>query len=302
MSSSYSSTLIFLLVSIQILSCFAQVPAKNTFKLVNEGELGPYVVEYRADYRVLDVFNNPFQLCFYNTTPNAYTLALRMGTVRSELRMRWVWEANRGRPVRDGATFELRKDGNLVLADVDGRVVWQSGTANKGVVGFKLLPNGNMVLHDTKGNFVWQSFDYPTDTLLVGQSLRQSGPRKLVSRASEAKNANGPYTMILEPMRLGFYNQTKNSGRSILYHDTSKWFSVGKSSLEEVKFNAGPQALKLDYKVAKSSKLGAHIMARPKFNTTLTYLRLEIDGNLKTYTFYSDAEENFHWGESFKLF
>nr|GLL16529.1 epidermis-specific secreted glycoprotein EP1-like [Ipomoea trifida] len=302
MSPSYSSTLIFLVVSILILSCFAQVPPNNTFKLVNEGELGPYVVEYRADYRVLDVFNNPFQLCFYNTTPNAYTLALRMGTVRSELRMRWVWEANRGKPIRDGATFELRQDGNLVLADVDGRVAWQSGTANKGVVGFKLLPNGNMVLHDTKGNFVWQSFDYPTDTLLVGQSLRQSGPRKLVSRASEAKNANGPYTMILEPTRLGFYNQTKNSGRPILYHDTSKWFSVGKSSLEEVKFNAKTQTLKLEYKVAKSSKLGAHVLAQPKFNTTLTYLRLEIDGNLKTYTFYSDAEENFHWGESFKLF
>jgi len=44
--------------------------------------------------------------------------------------------------------------GNLVLADADGIIAWQTSTANKGVVGFQLLPNGDMVLHDSKGNFI----------------------------------------------------------------------------------------------------------------------------------------------------
>ncbi|KAJ6751999.1 hypothetical protein OIU85_002422 [Salix viminalis] len=53
--------------------------------------------------------------------------------------------------------------------------------------------NDNMVLHDSRGNFSWQSFDSPTDTLLVGQSLRVGGVTRLVSRASEEENSNGSY-------------------------------------------------------------------------------------------------------------
>ncbi|KAI3753683.1 hypothetical protein L2E82_25744 [Cichorium intybus] len=167
------ATSLLLLLSFQLLSSIfeAVVPASDTFTYVNEGDFGDYVIKYDADYRSLPPFSNPFQLCFYNTTPNAFTLALRMGTVRSESLMRWVWEANRGNPVRENATLTFGTDGNLVLADADGRISWQTNTANKGVVGFQVLPIGNMVLHDGKGNFIWQSFDSPTDTLLVGQSL-----------------------------------------------------------------------------------------------------------------------------------
>ena len=174
----------------------AQVPANQTFKFVNEGELGPYIVEYDGDYRTLGVFAAPFQLGFYNTTPNAFTLALRMGLTRSESLFRWVWEANRGNPVGENATLVFGRDGNLLLAHADGRVAWQTNTANKGVVGLELLPTGNMVLYDSKGNFVWQSFDYPTDTLLVGQSLKAGKTSKLVSRASEKENKDGAYSLV----------------------------------------------------------------------------------------------------------
>ncbi|KAL3364416.1 hypothetical protein AABB24_013264 [Solanum stoloniferum] len=279
----------------QIFSCIAQVPPENTFKFVNEGELGPYVVEYQADYRVLSIFNNPFQLCFYNTTPNAWTLALRMGTVRSESLMRWVWEANRGNPVKENATLTFGTNGNLVLADDDGRIAWQTNTANKGVTGFKLLPNGNMVLHDSKGKFVWQSFNYPTDTLLVGQTLRLSGPNKLASRTSVKKNANGPYSLVVQPKLFAIYNRTK-LGVELA------WFDFENSTLESVKLNSGNQRLKLDYRLAKSTKRSSHVMAFTKYNTTLTYLRLEIDGNLKAYTFVRDEEANeFRWKVTYQM-
>ena len=50
--------------------------------------------------------------------------------------MRWVSEANRSNPVRENATPTFGKDGNLVLlADADGRLAWQTNTANNGVVG-----------------------------------------------------------------------------------------------------------------------------------------------------------------------
>ncbi|KAJ6844070.1 epidermis-specific secreted glycoprotein EP1-like [Iris pallida] len=143
----------------------------QTFTYVNEGEFGPYITENDADYRVLPPFSSPFQMCFYNTTPGEFYLALRMATRRSESTFRWVWRANPFSPVRDNATFSLRPDGDLVLANPDGKIVWSTNTANKGVVGLKIVPGGNIVLYDNKGKFVWQSFDHPTDTLLVGQSL-----------------------------------------------------------------------------------------------------------------------------------
>jgi hypothetical protein len=125
-----------LLAFLSIISLIAQatavtVPLSSTFKYVNEGEFGDYIVEYGANYRVPDPFNSPFQLCFYNTTPNAFNLALRMGTVRSTTTMRWVWEANRRNPVGENATLTFGEDGNLVLADADGRIAWQTNTAKK---------------------------------------------------------------------------------------------------------------------------------------------------------------------------
>ncbi|CAN6690920.1 unnamed protein product [Malus baccata var. baccata] len=183
----------------------AQVPANQTFTYVNEGEFGPFITEYDASYRMLDPFAVPFQLAFYNTTPNAFTLALRMGLRRSESLFRWVWEANRGNPVGENATLTFGTNGNLVLAHANGKVAWQTNTANKGVVGFKLLPNGNMVLHNSKGKFIWQSFDYPTNTLLMGQSLRVGAVSKLVSRAVEKENKDGPYSLVMEPKGLALY-------------------------------------------------------------------------------------------------
>ncbi|KAI5333039.1 hypothetical protein L3X38_023169 [Prunus dulcis] len=46
-----------------------------------------------------------------------------------------VWDANRGNPVGENATLAFGTDGNLLLADADGRVAWQTDTANKDAVG-----------------------------------------------------------------------------------------------------------------------------------------------------------------------
>ncbi|KAA8523995.1 hypothetical protein F0562_010574 [Nyssa sinensis] len=285
----------------------ASVPPANQFKFVNEPDFGDYVVEYDASYHVLSVFNSPFQLAFYNTTPNAFTLALRMGLVRSESLLRWVWEANRGNPVRQNATLTFGSDGNLVLADADGRVAWQTGTANKGVVKFELLPNGNMVLLDSNGKFVWQSFDYPTDTLLVGQSLRAGAASKLVSRASERDNSNGPYSLELEPKRLAMYYKSKNSPKPLLYFSSSELFTISKGNLENLTFsceemdNGFSYYLLFDYTVKNPSSTGNRYLARARYNGTLTFLRLGIDGNIRFYT-YNDNVDIGAWEVTYALF
>ncbi|GJU43265.1 epidermis-specific secreted glycoprotein EP1-like protein [Tanacetum coccineum] len=287
-------SIVLFLLCIQLLSFNSEavVPASDTFTYINEGDFGDYIVEYDANYRALSPFNNPFQLCFYNTTPNAFTLALRMGTVRSESLMRWVWEANRGKPVRENATFSLGTNGNLVLADADGSVVWQTNTANKGVVGFQVLPNGNMVLHDGKGNFIWQSFDSPTDTLLVGQSLRAGGANKLVSRASEENNVDGAYSLVMEPKGLSMYYKSLNSPRPIIYWTSSEWFTIDKGTLTNLTLTSVPDTdegflyyLTFIYFVTNPSSDSNRNMAFSRYNNTLSYLRLGIDGNLRFYTY-----------------
>ena len=299
------------LFSISISSFIAQasVPINSTFKYVNEGEFGPYIVEYDGNYRTLPIFASPFQFCFYNTTPNAYTLALRMATTRSESLFRWVWEANRGKPVGENATLTFGTDGNLVLAHADGRVAWQTGTANKGVVGLRLLPTGNLVLYDSKGKFIWQSFDYPTDTLLVGQSLRAGGVTKLVSRASEADNSDGKYSLVMEPKRLAMYYKGTNSPKPILYATSSVWFTIDKGSLTNVTLTCSPDTdegyaynLILDYYVSNSQNpSGNRILVRPKYNSTLTILRLGIDGNIRLYTYYDKVDWR-AWEVTYTLF
>lgn len=208
----------------------AIVPSSATFSYKNHGNFGNGNVEYKANYRPLPspLVAFPFSLCFYNTTPNAYTLALLLGDYsRSMSVMRLVWEANRGKPVYEGATLTFSHDGNLVLADADGSVAWQTGTANKGVTGFNLLSNGNLDLFEKNGEFVWQSFDHPTDTLLVGQVLRPQGPNKLVSRVSVMDGSEGySYIFALKKWSYAFYTLEARILQSLCFISILKYFTI----------------------------------------------------------------------------
>ncbi|XP_022717272.1 EP1-like glycoprotein 2 [Durio zibethinus] len=304
----------------------AKVPANQTFKFINQGEFGDRIIEYDASYRVIrnDVYTflaPPFRLCFYNTTPDAFIFAIRAGFPNEESLMRWVWDANRNNPVRENATLTFGEDGNFVLANADGRVAWQTNTANKGVTGIKLLTNGNLVLFDKNGKFVWQSFDYPTDTLLVGQSVKINGRNKLVSRTSDMDGSDGPYTMILD--RKGFIMYLKNSGRQLIY---GGW--PVKDFGDIVTFDAVPEndnatAYEL---VLQTTHLQAHqgnspagnggrrlLQVRPiggggqsflnklNYNATISFLRLGSDGNLRAFTYY-DPVSYLKWEETFAFF
>ncbi|KAK1439646.1 hypothetical protein QVD17_05466 [Tagetes erecta] len=285
----------------------AIVPMNETFHYVNQGDFGIYDSEYAPSYRALPPFTSPFQICFYNTTPNAYTLALRMGTRRDGSVMPWVWEANRGKPVRENATFSLDSDGNLILADVDGRIVWQTNTANKGVVGFAILSDGNIVLRDSKGNFVWQSFDSPTDTILVGQTLRvREGPTKLVSRKSINSNTNGIYSFVIEPKRLALYY--KNNMR----YWSSSFTEVNRKNVNIV--NATLRIVETEYEENNFHGLLCNIensqsifdipyldLGTVRYNSSLSYLRLGIDGNLRLYTYRARVRGN-AWSLLYTLF
>ncbi|KAK1274686.1 hypothetical protein QJS04_geneDACA020796 [Acorus gramineus] len=82
-----------------------------------------------------------------------------------------VWSANAARPVAENATLALTRDGELILRDSDGSLVWSTATSTKNVTRVSLARTGNLSLLDRLGVVVWQSFDHPTDALLPGQAL-----------------------------------------------------------------------------------------------------------------------------------
>ena len=176
------------------------------------------------------------------------------------------------------------------------------------MVGIKLLSNGNWVIYDSKGKFIWQSFDYPTDTLLVGQSLKVGGVTKLVSRASESENSDGKYSMVMESKRLAMYYKSSNSPKPMIYATSSVWFDIDKGSIQNVTLVGTPDNygyayyLNLDYVLSGVKyPTGGRILVRPKYNSTATFLRLDMDGNIRLYTYFDKVDYQ-GWQVTYTLF
>ncbi|KAK9132103.1 hypothetical protein Scep_011631 [Stephania cephalantha] len=300
----FTTLLIFLSITTLTQSI---VPPSKTFRVINSGPLDDFGPEYRGTtyrYSTLNLKSFPFSLCFYNTTNNAFTLGLLMGSVDNESILRFVWDANRRRPVRENAALTFARDGNLVLRDVDGRIAWQTNTANKGVVGLKLLPNGNLVLYNSKNRYVWQSFNYPTDTLLVGQSLRPNGPNKLIARRSTRDQSDGLYSYVLQGTKLTLYYHTKNSPKPLSYYSQD---IIG-PPLSQVLFTSTLQEnktdtyeLKYDFFVNNSQVSSGVLAPQIMYDTTLSMHRLDYDGNLRIYT-YNDKIDTHAWEVTYSAF
>ncbi|KAL3718382.1 hypothetical protein ACJRO7_003508 [Eucalyptus globulus] len=88
-----------------------------------------------------------------------------------------VWVANRNSPLTDSnGTLEISYEGELVLLNRSKSVVWSTNSTK--VLGnpvAQLLDSGNLVLRERNSldstDYSWQSFDYPSDTILVGMTL-----------------------------------------------------------------------------------------------------------------------------------
>ncbi|CAL4990895.1 unnamed protein product [Urochloa decumbens] len=82
-----------------------------------------------------------------------------------------IWSANPDIPVNRDAILNFTREGDLLLCDNNGAMVWSTTTKSKSVAGMSLDVSGNLVIFNQDNSSAWQSFDHPTDTLVMGQSL-----------------------------------------------------------------------------------------------------------------------------------
>ncbi|KAL9326221.1 hypothetical protein ACSQ67_006866 [Phaseolus vulgaris] len=108
-----------------------------------------------------------------------------------------VWTAQRNDPpVTSGAKLQLNMDGKLVLTDEQGEEKVIADNSSAKALSASVLDSGNFVLYSNNNNIIWQSFDYPTDTLLGGQSLPNG--HQLVCSSSENNHSSGRFRLKVQ--------------------------------------------------------------------------------------------------------
>ncbi|KAH9290307.1 hypothetical protein KI387_034424, partial [Taxus chinensis] len=112
--------------------------------------------------------------------------------------LQMVWSSNRDRLLEHNATLGLTSNGNLVLKDADGTLVWSTNTFTKDFQGMRIEQSGNLILFNNSNGTLWHSFDYPTDKLLLGQKLKVG--QKLIANNSPTNTSPGIFfgTLLLD--------------------------------------------------------------------------------------------------------
>uniref|UniRef100_A0A0D9VAI1 non-specific serine/threonine protein kinase n=1 Tax=Leersia perrieri TaxID=77586 RepID=A0A0D9VAI1_9ORYZ len=190
-----------------------------------------------------------------------------------------VWSANRAVPVSDGAVTELTADGDLVLrSSPNGKTLWSTGTAGRGVAGISINSDGNLVIFDSSNRTVWQSFDHPTDTLVVGQSLTHGA--RLTANTSLTNSSESRVFLSVAVDRLAAYVSANPPQR---YYD----IGFNKNAAAYAKYNNGSLT------VVAAGDGNAPPLATIQLPTagadTVQYMRLEHDGHLRVYEWRSSV-------------
>ncbi|KAL3747787.1 hypothetical protein ACJRO7_016577 [Eucalyptus globulus] len=143
-----------------------------------------------------------------------------------------VWSANGDNLAPEGSKIQLTTDGQLVLADPNGRELWSPSLTVAGIAHAAMLDTGNFVLVSQNYVNLWETFSQPTDTMLPTQQLdllRISpplSPRTLQISLSlfTRTKVNGCYfEMNYSTGR--FHFKLKNDGNLAFYATSDPWLA-----------------------------------------------------------------------------
>ncbi|KAF3433833.1 hypothetical protein FNV43_RR24936 [Rhamnella rubrinervis] len=113
-----------------------------------------------------------------------------------------VWVANRDKPLRNNSNgiLKISMDGNLVLSNAKGQVLWSSSnsTTSSGTTmisnnsSAQFLDTGNLVLKDYQGTTTWESFLHPCDTFLPKMRLLANSKQQSKVQLTSWKSSSDP--------------------------------------------------------------------------------------------------------------
>ncbi|KAI3474141.1 hypothetical protein Pfo_028929 [Paulownia fortunei] len=177
---------LYLFFSLNLLSFFPVATSRSHFDLKRGDSIS---VGKKSEF--ITSPDNSFTCGFYGLGTNANWFAIWFTNSRDRT---LVWMANRDRPVNgEGSKVTIRRDGTMVLTDVDGTVVWQTNTSTTDVAAAELLNTGNLVLKNPQGEILWQSFGFPTDTLLPSQTFTKN--TRLTSALGKGNYGSGYFNL-----------------------------------------------------------------------------------------------------------
>ncbi|XP_075495830.1 receptor-like serine/threonine-protein kinase SD1-8 isoform X1 [Primulina tabacum] len=155
----------------------------------------------------------------------------------------FVWVGNRDVPLRNssGVLKISAGNGDLVLVDDSGQLVWSANYSSGGNTVAELLDTGNLVLRlendANTENYLWQSFDHPTDTLLPGMKLGWDSKTGLNRYINSWKSADDPsvgdYSFKLDVS--GFPEIYLRHKDGVIKYRSGPWNGIGFSGVPEMK-------------------------------------------------------------------
>jgi len=149
---------------------------------------------------------NKFELGFFSPVNSTYRY---VGIWYSNISVATpvLWVANRNNPINDSSgMMTISEDGNLVVSNGQGEVLWSSNVSN----GFnhstaQLTDDGNLILKaGPSGNLIWKSFLHPTDTcsskMRLSANARTGNKTLLTSWRSSSDPSVGNFSAGINPL------------------------------------------------------------------------------------------------------
>ncbi|KAI3996316.1 hypothetical protein MKX01_026784 [Papaver californicum] len=134
-----------------------------------------------------------FVFGFREIEDNRFLLAIWYDKIPDET---VVWFANGDIEIPKGSKVELTSDGQLILNDPRGYLLWSAGQQVSSATYAAMLDSGNFVLASRdSGDHLWESFKNSTDTILPTQIMEVNSV--LYSRQTKNNYLKGRFRLRL---------------------------------------------------------------------------------------------------------
>ncbi|XP_066366927.1 putative receptor protein kinase ZmPK1 isoform X2 [Miscanthus floridulus] len=130
---------------LSFIALFPRVASRDTLSLGSTLRVESY------ETSILQSSDGTFSSGFYEVYTDAFTFSIWYSKAANKT---IVWSANPDRPVHARrSAITLHKDGNMVLTDYDGAVMWQADGNFTDVQHARLLNTGNLIIEDSRVTF-----------------------------------------------------------------------------------------------------------------------------------------------------